>query len=403
MKFGQILFLGIVLLGVYSCAKDELPPQVLKTSEQELHFSGQGGEWLLTINSNAVWQVSGETAWCTVSQTEGKNTDQLVITVGVNTENQIRSTRLHISGDRSQSTLVIQQDTNAGYQFYELPVVFHIIYSEISDTTQNIKAGTVTSLIDQCNKVYNDNGMDLKLVAATMDPEGNVLEVPGIHRVLKSTSAYQSCSNFMKEDNTKDADLLWNPNRYVNVYVYKFTENNTLGISHLPYTPRQSSLTGLNSNNYYFTHLPGFPYGISLNNTYIYEPGAYTTLAHELGHYLGLYHVFLTKACDATDETDYCEDTYSYYRPDYEKLLIEKGDSLTIEEKVMRTTCDGMTFISFNVMDYEVSYMNQFTPEQYKRVRHVLEHSPLIPGPKSVLVTKGWAEETERPRVVVME
>lgn len=403
MKFGKFLFCGIVMSVMYSCAKDEPPPQVLKISEQELHFSGQGGEWLLTVNSNAVWQVTGETAWCAVSRTEGENTGELVVTVKENTEDQARSTQLCFSGDRSRATLVVQQDVSAGYQAYELPVVFHIIYDEISDTAQNIKSETVHSLIDRCNEIYRNNEMGLKLVAAAVDPDSNVLEVPGIHRVLKTTSAYQSCTNFMKEDNTRDAELLWNPNRYVNVYMYKFTEDNTLGISHLPYTPRQNSLVGLVSSNYYFTHLPGFPYGISLNNTHIYEDDAYTTLAHELGHYLGLFHVFFTKACDVTDETDYCEDTPSYYRPDYERYVIEKGDSLSMDERMMRISCDSSTFTSFNVMDYEFSYMNLFTREQYRRVRHVLEHSPLIPGAKNISVTKSAGEDADRPRVAVME
>ena len=33
-------------------------------------------------------------------------------------------------------------------------------------------------------------------------------------------------------------------------------------------------------------------------------------------------------------------------------------------------------------MDYSVSYSDQFTQDQYNRVRHVLAYSPLIPGPK---------------------
>ena len=33
-------------------------------------------------------------------------------------------------------------------------------------------------------------------------------------------------------------------------------------------------------------------------------------------------------------------------------------------------------------MDYSYSYLNQFTSDQFSRVRHVLMYSPLIPGPK---------------------
>lgn len=402
MKYRQIFFLWLGVMGLFSCAKDELPPQVLKTSEHELRFSADGGEWLLTVNSNAVWQVSGETEWCTVSQAEGENTAELTISVSPNEGNQVRLAQLQISGDRSRSVIAIQQDTVTAYHQYELPVVFHIIYSNIGDTVQNIKAGVVAELIEKCNQLYEANGMGVALVAAAQDPDGKTLEVPGIHRILRSNSAYQSCTKFMDEKNTKDAELIWNPNKYVNVFVYTFLESNTLGISHLPFTPRQNGLSGLTSSNYYFTRLPEFPYGISLNNTYIYEVEAYTTLAHELGHYLGLYHVFVTKDCADTNETDYCEDIPSYNRPDYEKWLLEKIEELTPEERFQRTGCKGESFISYNVMDYDYSYMNQFTANQYERVRHVLQNSPLIPGPKHVLVTKGMTEDDVPPPVIIM-
>ena len=39
-------------------------------------------------------------------------------------------------------------------------------------------------------------------------------------------------------------------------------------------------------------------------------------------------------------------------------------------------------FISYNIMDYAISYSNQFTQNQRERIRHVLSYSPLIPGPK---------------------
>ena len=48
-------------------------------------------------------------------------------------------------------------------------------------------------------------------------------------------------------------------------------------------------------------------------------------------------------------------------------------------------------------MDYDYSYLELFTPDQFLRVRHVLENSPLLPGPKNILVTKVACEETIPP------
>lgn len=54
------------------------------------------------------------------------------------------------------------------------------------------------------------------------------------------------------------------------------------------------------------------------------------TLAHELGHYLGLHHVFAEEkndkgytSIDDCQDTDYCEDTPSYNILEYNKMLTQ--------------------------------------------------------------------------------
>ena len=178
--------------------------------------------------------------------------------------------------------------------------------------------------------------MNLHLKAALQNPDGEELGEPGIHRVLRTNSAYKNSESFLLPTNTTDGDLMWDPNQYVNVFVFTFVEPNVAGRTTLPHTPRQNSLEGLIANNTYYTQVPNFPWGITLNNTFIYEESNYTTLAHELGHYLGLYHVFTT----STDSTDYCDDTYSYNRTDYENHLAQNPE-LTMQEKYQRKTADG--------------------------------------------------------------
>lgn len=405
MKLRLFIFIFFPLIGLLSCAKDEPAPQVLKTSEHNLHFSGNGGAWLLTINSNTNWQVSGTNEWCSVSKTEGYNTDNLIVSVTENDTKSFRSANLQIISELHKVEVTVQQDTVSGEIHYELPVVFHVIYSDANDTIQYVKSEIITKLIAQCNQLYQNNSnsvdMNLELVPATEAPDGTVLTEPGIHRFQRTTSYLQNSEKFLSEDNTKDGDLLWNPNQYVNVFVFTFTEKNVLGRTTLPHTPRQNSLPGLRANNTYYTKVPNFPWGITLNNTYLYEETAYKTLAHELGHYLGLFHVFAVSDCST--ESDYCDDTPNYNRSEYEAWLAENNDNLTIQEKYQRQSCDGQAFTSYNIMDYEVSYMDRFTADQFLRIRHVLEHSPLIPGPKDIIVTKGLLEETEKPEVHTIE
>lgn len=116
------------------------------------------------------------------------------------------------------------------------------------------------------------------------------------------------------------------------------------------------------------------------------------TLAHELGHYFGLRHAFSESNVGVLD-TDYCEDTPSYNYVEYQmavqqiyqKLEEEEGFAASFDWATLfdRTNCrTGEKYISHNIMDYAYSYLDEFTADQRLRVRHVLDYSPMIPGPK---------------------
>ena len=139
-----------------------------------------------------------------------------------------------------------------------------------------------------------------------------------------------------------------------------------------------------------------FPYSVSINSLFIDQQSTSTaynttditvTLAHELGHYLGLHHVFSEDPESSCKDTDYCKDTPSYDKDAYD-MTYQWAMAGNIPEKelvaylVKRESCDGAQFISHNIMDYSVSYSDQFTQDQCNRIRHVLTYSPLIPGPK---------------------
>lgn len=386
------------ILGLFSCAEDRPAPQVLKISEHNIHFSGQAGAWLLTVTSNTSWRVENGTDWCFVNKTSGNNTEQLIVSVEDNQTGSTRTAELHLVSEREEVNLAITQDTLREEHHYRLPVVFHLIYDQEhteGDTVQHIKNETIHRLVEGCNALYSNSinsiDMNVELVLATENPQGEVMREAGIDRVLRSTSAYYNAERFLSTTNTENADLMWDPNKYVNVYVFTFTDDNLLGISQLAFTSPQNGLVGLHPNSQFYTQLPNFPWGIAINNQYIYRPAAYTTLAHELGHYLGLFHVFHEKDCGDKEGDDYCDDTPSYNREEYVNSL----SGMTIQEAFQRTGCDGTVFISRNIMDYDYSFMDQFTPDQYLRVRHVLENSPLIPGPKNIAVTKSLIKSVE--------
>ena len=70
------------------------------------------------------------------------------------------------------------------------------------------------------------------------------------------------------------------------------------------------------------------------------------------------------------------------YDSNCDYIYENEREKYTFKNLVKRTGCDGIEFISYNIMDYAISYSNQFTQNQRERIRHVLSYSPLIPGPK---------------------
>ena len=127
---------------------------------------------------------------------------------------------------------------------------------------------------------------------------------------------------------------------------------------------------------------------------------------HELGHYLGLHHMFSERDGASVDEcldSDYCEDTPSYNRIEYNEYLssyLAETDpsEMSMRNLTLRSNCDGERFYSANMMDYSVSYAYKFSEDQKKRIRHVLYYSPLMPGPKKPSTDSSQARKALRQK-----
>lgn len=287
---------------------------------------------------------------------------------------------------------------------YEIPVIFHILYKDFTDPDQFIPPARIGELISSVNSRFKGSAisqdMNLSFTLAREDEAGNKMDIPGIEYIYWTENYPIDCNSFMSDNSGRYTSYLWDPNRYVNVMVYNFSmeEDNyvTLGISHLPFSVKGDTfLEGLEEIPYQKLEKENlmFPYCVSINSQYIYREStssrydsadANVTLAHELGHYLGLLHVFNEDEYD-TGDSDYCDDTPCYSYPAYLKSVVKLTSSGkdSFDYLVRRTSLNGTEFISRNIMDYGCSYSDQFTPDQKSRVRHVLRYSPMIPGPKA--------------------
>ena len=348
--------------------------------------------------------------------------DIIVYPVNINPENLTEKTDKNYDQDRSGETNLIT-DT---YR-YQLPVIFHIFCMQGSDTKYVLTPERIKFILDNVNDLwrgkynsYDHHSQDINVdfVLATdateTDKSGKTVYVrlknPGIDYV-DWTGDSIDVEDFMnsKSNNPAYMEHLWDPNHYINIMVFPY-KNTTkdgstiLGISDLPYTTNDSyKLEGLIALKQIPSNLK-FVYCSSINAIFgnsRFDSNRYTTvngfnssnvdisatLAHELGHYLGLHHVFTEdkdgNILNSCDDTDYCEDTPSYNKKEYDHYILTNQNN-DFNEMDIRHNCAGETFHASNLMDYSICTSDFLSKDQRDRIRHVLYYSPLIPGPKKV-------------------
>lgn len=420
LKFFYILSLFCMLF--VACSDDEVD---LVTQAEFVDIPCEGGTYEINIKIGAEWTATSLTDWCTVAEKSGYGES----VVHVSVEGNLREARVGnvviYSEGQKQTVTFRQQGLDSEELTYKLPVIFHVIYNDPNNKSQNPPAEDIYQILDDVNKFYrNANGgnsqdLNLEFVPAQFDPNGNELEEPGIDRV-KWVSATLDATDVMNDQTNKYTHFLWEPNDYINILLYNFSSStsNILGISTFPYTTKSHPLDGtevLADMNITLENLK-YVRGVSINSSYMYNSDdylvslgrvpeewvelmnlqnkTYITIAHELGHYLGLRHTF-SENYGTFDDTDFCSDTKSYDKygetgydaqvTTYMQLIAgseEYASQFDWEKLFNRTDVNGDIFESHNIMDYAYSYLDEFTPQQKERVRHVLLYSPMIPGPK---------------------
>lgn len=260
---------------------------------------------------------------------------------------------------------------------YRIPIVVHVVHNgQDVGEGPNISQAQVQSQIDVLNEDFrrisgtngfDSNGVDteIEFYMAMTDPDGNILLEPGIDRYNGGRFIWPTGLATSIDSQLKPATI-WDPNRYFNIWTVNFggfVGRNLLGYAQFP---SDSGLPGLNVNEgsaltdgvvvgykYFGSAEKGnFP---DLNETY--NLGRTTT--HEVGHWLGLRHIWGDGDCLVDD---FCNDTPNSDEPNF-----------SCETHI---SCGTLDMIE-NYMDYtEDSCMSLFTQDQKERMVQVLENSP---------------------------
>jgi hypothetical protein len=265
-----------------------------------------------------------------------------------------------------------------------IPVVVHIIHSgQDIGIAPNIIDAQVESQIAVLNQDFrkkastpgfnsNPVGADIEIefVLAKVDPNGNPTN--GIERINFSQPSWEDVGI---ESTVKPATI-WDPNLYLNMWTIKFTDDTILGYAQFP---DASTLPGIDPING-LANTDGVvgSFDVFGSNDF---PGSFIlaapynkgrTMSHEVGHFLGLRHIWGDGTGDEDAKkpdcaaTDYCADTPQVGWEHYDC-------------KFIYDTCPASQGKDMpeNYMDYtNDTCMNIFTLDQKSRISTVMANSP---------------------------
>lgn len=393
MKQIAIWILAALLLN--ACSSDDGPEVSLSTDKLTFE-TGQLSQNISVYANTHKWSAETDQSWCTVTKT-GDGTLQVTVTNYAGENDRTASLTLLVDGAKHTSIEVIQKGIGT-YGEITIPVVYTLLYS---GQKPNIPYNLIQTNFDVLRRFFRnqyiaEGSVDIKVnfVLAQTDPQGNRMDTPGF-RYFETEQPVVSYNTLVTRSITDFADgIQWDTETYINIYLFDDNSMGLQGVSTLPYTPSWNRLPGLTDGDYYFNKnnpVDEFRFVVIDLPHLIDEPAA-ATIAHEMGHYLGLFHCFSYGCSD----DDYCDDTPNYNRTSY-----ERGSG-----GYERTACDGTSFISRNVMDYYDSYFDRFSPQQNARMQHVLNYSPLIPGRKLGRTSAQYMFSTSaaiKPKMQVIE
>ncbi|MDA8930584.1 M43 family zinc metalloprotease [Bacteroidia bacterium] len=218
-----------------------------------------------------------------------------------------------------------QQDT-----VYKINVVFHIVYN---NNRQNIDDSLVYSQLRVLNEAFRRTTPDtvktrdifkpvaadagIEFVLATEDPEGNPTD--GIVRAQSVRTTFGSFPTSLETadlvKNSSVGSKAWDTDKYLNIWVCDLSYNGFDGLYGFAYPPTNSanwpgggSFTTADKQGV-VCHFKVVGVGNPENAANEDNTGS-KTMVHEVGHYLGLRHIWGDTRCG----NDYMDDTPSARR-----------------------------------------------------------------------------------------
>lgn len=259
---------------------------------------------------------------------------------------------------------------------YTIPVVIHIVHNgDCLGTGENITDKQAISQINVMNQDFrrmigtpggaNSTGLatdiEINFVLAKRDPSGN--PTTGIDRVVGTLESY----NKTQVENLKKTTI-WDATKYLNMWTFRFS-GNLDGVLGYAQFPTGSTLVGIPSGTTtantdgVVASFDGFGTIAEDDGTFIMNDSYFLgrTMTHEVGHWLGLRHIWGDGDCTVDD---FCADTPIAGAPNYDCAFIDSCPQPGNDQYQ-------------NYMDYSFdTCMDTFTQDQKIRMQTVMANSP---------------------------
>ena len=305
--------------------------------------------------------------------------------------------------------ITIRELPDESYDEIVIPVIFHLLVPPATATpTYDMSVEFLEEQLQRVSDAFNrkittdPNAGNAKVVfkLATYDQNGLKMQEPGknIENISATDFTNMGTSSnkttkYMEYILAKWKRLIWNPNKYLNIWLAKFTTGTSTtgaGTSYkfMPPTVMHSDYDLASIPGVEMEHKDSFTLddvenclevGLMVNMTALYKPTNVQgknefSLATPIAEYLGILQTRcdLYKYLNEDGDSDYCPDTYSFDYGFYPSVF--KGNNLDGQPE-NDPTRPMEYFTSFNVMDM-YSYKNSLSVDQVKRLRMVLKQCP---------------------------
>lgn len=264
-----------------------------------------------------------------------------------------------------------------------IPVVVHVIHDgDAVGVSENISYDRVVSQITVLNEDYrrlmgtpgyNTNAVgadvEVEFCLAQTAPDGSLTD--GVDRVNLSGYTW----NNTNVEAILKPQTQWDPTQYFNIWVCQFG-GDLSGVLGYAQFPDSSGLGGINASGG-AANTDGVVLDWRCFGSSDYAAGTYfssydkgRTLTHEMGHCLGLRHIWGDSSSCTVNATDSAQD----YCPDTPAASAANYDCSSVVDSCPLATGNDMVE---NYMDYtNDTCMNIFTQNQKTRILAVLANSP---------------------------